>query len=237
MPNPTPSVVASDIMDISASLLNDTAKSIYTYAIQLPYLKKAMVELREHLEYNNVPVTNTVSAIITIPAAITTGTTTINFASTPALPGDLVEIQQAWERLTGTDPFVPLTRVEFLPHYLEGALMNQFVYWSWQGNGFTVLNANQTNDVKLDYIAELINSDTITQTSVIGVINSRSFLEYRTASLIAKFVSFNDDTADALNSEAVNALDRSLGIESKARQAIYTRHRPFRAGWKSRGLF
>lgn len=237
MPNPTPSVLASDIMDAVASLLNDTAKSVFTYTVQLPYLKIAIQQFREELEQNNVPVTDTVSAAITIPAALTTGTTTINFSSSPALPADLIEIQQAWERLTGVDPYVPMTRVEFLPHYLEGSLMSQFVYWAWQGNGFTVLNSNQVNDIKLDYIAELLSTDNITQSTVIGVINSRSFLQYKTAALITEYINFNTEVATSFEGKATEALDRAIGIESKARQAIYTRHRPFRAGWKSRGLF
>jgi hypothetical protein len=221
-------------MDTSAVLMNDSLKTIYPYSVQLPYFKIAFREFREYLELSSSPVTETVSSsVITIPA----GVTTLGFNTIPSLPPDLIEIDQAWEVLTGSTPFVPMTRLDFLPHYLEGSSFNQFIYWAWNGQAMQFLPSAQANDIKLDYIRELMNIEGITQNSIINVINATTFLAYRTAGLLTQYIAFDDARAGILNNDASVSLDRAIGIQSKGRQAIYTRHRPFRAGWKSRGLW
>ena len=227
---------AGNVMDTVAALLNDSAKQNYSYVVQLPYLKVALKELRELFELNNSPVTNATSAVITLPATVTPGITTISSLTIPALPTGLVEIQKVWERATGTDPYTPMTRKEFIPHHLEGILTNQFSIWVWENESIKVLSSLRSNDIKLDYIQELFNS-VVDQNSTIGVINADSFLHYRTAGLCAEFVGENKTRADALNGDAILALDRVLGISNKGRQTIATRHRPFRTGFKSRGLW
>src|SRR5436853_974776 len=105
-------MTAADILDRSAVLLNDSPRSLYTYAAQLPYLNIAIDELQEILEENNVPITNEVSSTLVIPI----GTTVISFTSSPALPSDLIEIQALYERLNGTtNSFIKMERREFLP--------------------------------------------------------------------------------------------------------------------------
>lgn len=230
---PTPiAVLASEIMDSSAVLLNDVAKQVYTYVVQLPFLKISLKELREYLELNNVQCTNETSSVIAVDA----GVTAIGFTTTPALPSDLVEIQELWERERNTDPFVPMVRKEFLPHYLEGEETSMLLLFEWSDNTIKFLPSNRNNDVKIDYIQQLFGN--VTQsTSPIGVINSDSYLHFRTAALCAEFIGENKSRADELNVEAEKSLDRMTGIESKAKQSISTRHRPFRSSWKSRGLW
>lgn len=228
----TPDVNAGTIMDSAAVLLNDAAKQEYTYAVQLPLLKIALKELREWEELNNSQVTDEVSAVITVPH----GVTVIGFNTTPALPQDLIEIQQLWERETGIDPFVPMVREEFLPHYLEGQEINAFLSWAWESNEIRVLPAQIDIDIKLDYIKTLF-ADVTDQNSILKVINCDSFLHYKTAALCAEFIGENPTRAQSLNGAAYEALDRLTGIDNKGKQAIFTRRRPFRAGWKSRGLW
>jgi hypothetical protein len=228
----TPDVTAGEIMNSAAALLNDTAKDVYTFTVQLPYLQIALKELRELFELSNAPVTNETSAVIPVDS----GTTVIGFNTTPALPSNLVEIQQLWERQRNSDPFIPMTKKEYLPHYLEGQETNRFLIWAWIANEIRLLPADGDNDLKIDYIRTLFTAVT-DQNSIIGVINAESFLHFRTAALIAQFIMENKARADELNGNALLAIDRVTGIESKAKQAITTRHRPFRAGFKSRGLW
>jgi len=215
----TPNVTAGEIMDMSAALLNDVQKQIYTYQVQLPYLKLAFKELREKFEESNIPVTNKTSTSITVDAGIFE----VGFFTTPPLPPDLVEIQQLWERPTGTSyPWIPMVRKEFLPHYQEnGQEINQFLIWAWMGNAIHLIPSNGSNDLKLDYISEL--NDIVNESSMIGIINGQSYLIYRTAGLCARFVGENETRANALDIQA----------ENKAKQAINTRKRPFRQGYKS----
>jgi len=230
----TPDTTAGEIMDSAAALLNDTAKDVYTYTVQLPYLKMALKELRELFELSNAPVTNETSAVIPVDAGITA----VGFdTALPArLPSNLVEIQQLWERQRNSDPFIPMTKKEYLPHYLEGQETNRFLIWAWISNEIRLLSADGDNDLKIDYIKTLFTAVT-DQNSIIGVINAESFLHFRTAALIAQFIMENKARADELNGNALLAIDRVTGIESKAKQAITTRHRPFRASFKSRGLW
>jgi hypothetical protein len=223
---------AGDVMDMSAALLNDASMQVYTYAAQLPYLKMALLELREDYEINDMPVTKQTSAVVTVPAS----TTTIGFTTIPALPADLIEINQLWERQAGVDPFIPVTRRDFLPHYLGGVEISQFLVWSWFNNEIKLLPANRANDLKMDYVQELFNT-VVDETSPINVNNAQSFLHYKTAALCARYIGENESRAADLNQQAIDAQDRAIGIATKTRQSIATRRRPFRASFKRRGTW
>lgn len=229
----SPNITAGSVMNLAASLLNDTARSVYSYTAQLPYLNIALQDLRKLLELNNSPVTNETSAIITIPSGITF----LAFGTVaPKLPDDLIEIQQLWERIAGVEPFLPMRKVEFIPHYLEDIEINQFLVWAWINNEIRFLPANIDIDVKIDYIHSLFTNVT-DENSILGVINSDSYLQYRTAALCAEYIGENPTRAMSLNIQAKEAFDILIGIDNKGRQAIYTRRRPFRAAWKNRGLY
>lgn len=227
-------LLASDVMNGSASLLNDSARTVYTYSAQLPYLKLALQELREHFELNNIPVTENVSAVINMPA----GSTEINYNAVgqPALPDDFVEPLELWERAEGVDPYTPMRRRDFLPHSQEGVEINQFLIYVWQDQKIKVLPANRDNDIKIDYIKELFQ-DIEDQDSIINVVNAISFLEYRTAGLCAEFIERNLTSANGLNIYAIAGIERATGIGVKGKQSIQTRRRPFRASYKRRTSF
>jgi hypothetical protein len=227
-----PDLTAGTVMNKAASLMNDTALSVYTYAAQLPYLNIAMQELQEHFELNAIPMTEVVSSVINMPAG--SDEIIYNGVGVPTLPDDMVEPNQLWERAENINPFVPMTRRDYLPHNLEGIETNQFIYYAWQGQKILVLPANQNNDIKIDYIRELFTEAT-GPGSLINVVNAASFLEYRTAGLLAEFIERNVTSANALNAYSVLALDRVTGIGVRGKQSIMTRRRPFRAAYKRGG--
>lgn len=230
---PAAEFTAGAVMDGAAALLNDAAKSVYTYSVQIPYLKIALRELREMMELSNVPVTNKTAEILAIPAS--TGVIEISFVTTPSLPSDLIEIQQIWERATGVNPYVPMVKKEFLPAYLTDGYQpsSNYLIWAWNGNKLQLPPCNEINDLKLNYVYEI--TQIVDQNSTIAVPNGESFLTFRTAALCAQFVMENKERADDLNADAGIAVDRMEGIESKAKQATFTRKRPFRASFKKRG--
>ncbi len=229
-----PDVTSGDIMDRSAALNNDPSKAIYTYTKQLPYLNSALQELQELFELNEVPVVDKRSAVITLAA----GVTEIGFSATdPHLPNDLVEPVLLWERLTGVDPYTPMTKVNTLSLVTAGILINQFVNYVWENQKIKVQESVQSNDIKMDYISRLFAPfRSVNGIDTITIINSQSFLEFRTGALVAQFLGENETRAQALNGSAALALDRVIGISAKGRQSIMTRRRPFRAGWKNRGV-
>ena len=228
----TPDFTAGAVMTAVAALLNDTAQQTYTNAVQLPYLNIASQELQELFEQNEIPVTTETSDEITVEAT----ETAIRFNSPPLLPTDLVEPQQLWEKWEGdTTQYTPMTRVTQLPEYLEGQPTSQRIYWAWNSQEIRLFEATTRTIIKIDYIKALFVQITDPE-QTIGVINGRSFLEFRTAGLCARYIGENPTRADQLDNSASLAMDRVLGIGAKTRQAIITRRRPFRASYKTRGF-
>jgi hypothetical protein len=230
----TVDLVASTVLAKAASLMNDTARTVYTYAAVLPYLQIALQELQEHFELNGISATQLTSSVITVPA----GQIVVNFNAGPALPelpDDMIEPQQLWERNQGIDPYIPMTRREYLPHNLEGILVNSFMYYTWANQRLNFLPSTQNNDIKIDYIKDLF-TPLVDETSLINVINATTFLEYRAAALCAEFIERNQTSSNSLNTYAILALSRATGINVKGKQNILTRRRPFRAAFKKRGF-
>ena len=236
----TTSLTAGEVMDKSASLMNDTAKTVYTHTAQLPYLQMALDELQESFELSNIPITSQTSAAVTVAI----GTTSIDpvdgigSGAAPNYPTDLVEIQQLWERLSGsTDPYVPMTQKEFIPHELDNLPTESLMYWAFMNQviQFNPSGATTARQVKIDYIKKIF-PDLITTATVIGIINARSFLQYRTAGLCSQFIGDNPSRAEELNNFAQMALDRVIGIGVKGKQSINTRRRPFMASYKRRSF-
>jgi len=217
----------AEIIDMVASLMNDTAQTVFTDAACLPYLNIAIDEMQEIFEHNNISITNQVSAVIPVAAGVTD----------ILLPSNLVEVQQVWESPSGTDNWTPLVRKEFLPHYLEEQELSQFLVFALDGQLIKVPPTNQDNELKIDYIKKLIDTP-ITIDSInndIPITNMKTYLGFHTASLCSMFISENPTRAQMLEGQAQEALARTVGIGNKGKQAITTRHRPFRASYKTRG--
>jgi hypothetical protein len=229
----TTSLTAAEVMDRSAALMNDPAKTDYTYVAQLPYLNMAIDELVESLEESNSSPTNNTSATIVVPVGANK-LTPIESVDLPHYPMDLVEIQEVGERTTGTqDPFLPLGKREFL----QGFPPNQsLLFWVWEDQmiKFNPNGALSSRDIQLRYVRQAI-SQAVDHLSVIGTINARSYLSYKTAAFCAMFIGENETRAGILETQAEKAIERLTGINNKGRQQIMTRHRPFRAAWKARG--
>lgn len=224
----------SEIISTVAGLMNDASQSLYTNAVCLPFLNLALDELQELYELNGIPTTNETSAAITIKSGIGK----LGFDTTPALPSDLIEIQQLWESTTGLNQWTPMIKKETIPHYLEdNTTISMFLIWAWEHGHVILVPSNADNDLKIDYTASIFN--TPIQIKDINVnlpfANVKTYLEYKTTALCAMFIAENETRAMALDSLTGTALSRALGIPIKGMQSITTRRRPFRQSFKSRG--
>lgn len=216
-------------MKASAALLNDVALTNFTYVAQIPYLNMALVDLKEILELNNVPITNQSS---NTALTITAGVTKIARNTNPSLPLDLIEIRHLWERDAGTtEDFMPMTKKEFLPN--TTIQISQLVYWAWINDELRFVGATTDRDLRMDYVCDPF-APILVETDVIHYDRAQAFLNYRTAALCAQFIGENKERSDDLNTLAGLAVDRTLGITTKPRQAIATRRRPFMASLKVR---
>lgn len=233
----TINLLASEVMDDAAALLNDAAKNTYTYVIQIPYLNIALKELRKHFELANQPATDqTTSSALEVLA----GAETLEFAPDPPgvidyLPNDLIDIRRAWQRPSGTSQqYIPLSRLSGLPVSLEGTEINTLYGYVWEDQMMKFLPATVDMDIKLEYVRQLFPLIT-DSTDEILCINGDSFLANRTGALVARHVENNEERAVALDSAAGVFLDEVLGIGAKGNQSKNTRRRPFRSRFKSRG--
>lgn len=224
----------NEIIDMVASLQNDTAQTVYTDAAVLPYFNMALRDLQEEFELNNIPVTNEVSSSLNVPL----NTTVIAFTSTtPTLPSNLIEIQRVWESDEGQNVWTPMFKREFIPHYIEGVNVTKFGIWAWMDNEIHLPSSIQDNDLKLDYTKSIFSTIAIAAIDTemgIKFQNVFSYLGYRTAALCSLFIGENETRAMALQGEAGQALYKSMGISVKGKQSIMVRRRPFRASYKGR---
>ena len=230
----TTSVTAGEIMDQSAVLLNDPAKTDYTYVVLEPFLRIAYDELVDsQMDSQNQPL-NQLSDPIIVPIG-TNRVYSQHSLNEPKYPHELAEIQEISERLAGSnDPYVPMKRVEF-PHPVPA--QDRLGYWAWELESiqFNPAGATTPRQIIIKYIKGLVGNFQTTPNSIVGGTNSRAFLVYKTAALAAMFVGENKERAEVLESQAQRAMERHESISNKGRQQIMTRHRPFRANWKMRG--
>lgn len=236
MATDTTSVTAGEIMDQSAVLLNDPAKTDYTYAVLEPFLRIAYDELVDsQMDTQNQPL-NQISDPIIVPVG-TNKLHPIHSLNTPHYPGDLAEIQEISERLAGSDgPYIPMKRTEFPGPF---PAQERLFYWGWEYERiiFNPNGATSAREIIIKYIRGLVGNFQTTPSSIVGGTNSRAFLSYKTAALAAMFIGENPERAAILEDHAQKALERHESISNKGRQQIMTRHRPFRAAFKARGGF
>jgi hypothetical protein len=149
-------------------------------------------------------------------------------------PIDLVDIQKMYETPQGQNAYIPMNRLEFIPHELEANEISQLLYFVWIDEEIRFVAANSPNDIKIDYV-KMLFVPVADASTPINVTNAVTYLAYRTAGLCSEFIGENKTRADALNGMAVMSMDRSLGISTKGRQSIVTKRRPFMQAYRRHG--
>lgn len=222
-------IKAGDIFLNSRALLNDALEDVYTDAILLPYLKMAVVDLRLECEDNNIPFTNITSAWITIDA----GVTGIGGPDQPALPRDLIEIVEMYEKTAGSsNDGMLMSRRRFEPKTETQTTFLQV--YTWQGQRVHFIGATSDIEVKIDYISQNIGEVT-DKNSLILIYNSCAFLWFRTAAMAAMYIMENKTRADDLNAEAARCIESMEAIAQKSEQGMPVRRRPFMSSYRQRG--
>lgn len=232
---PTP----SEILSMSASLQNDTRKSVYTDKAQLPYFNMALRALQEEFELNNIPSTDETSAILSVGVGVSRIAIT---GTVPTYPSNLIEIRNLWESPVGENSWTPVTLKSFLPQNWQGTPpVNQFIVWAWNDNEIKLIAASSPIDLKLEYIKSLfptIDDSNFDDDLGAKYKNIFNYLGFKTAAYCSAFIGENPDRAMALNGEANVALSRSLGISVKGQQNLGgVRRRPFMESFKMRSRY
>jgi len=235
MANDTASFTAGHIADYAAALLNDPAKTDYTYPVLQPFIMMAYYELVDtQMDGQQPPLVFTAPPVL-IPAGADTMYPEYSL-NTPHYHEHVSEIQEIGERLAGTtELFTKMKRTEFLGYI--GPPGEKLRLWTWENEAikFPVGGATTAREVQIKCLRGLTSGLLPPPEMIIAGHNTHTYLIYKTASLAAMFIGENPERAAILDDQAQKALDRVESIDNKGRQQIMTRHKPFRASWKLRG--
>lgn len=170
-------VTAGNIMDRSAALLSDPSKITFTYTLQLPFLTLAWDELQEELVANGIL---DVQELTSSPITVTAGITDLSPVGQPA---DLLFPIKLWERAVGQTDNDWIEMVEKINDPGEVMQVTELETWYWEENAIKFRGAISNREIKIRYQKDLISI--VSDTSIISVTNSKSFLSHRTAALVA----------------------------------------------------
>jgi len=212
-------VLASEIMDQSASMLNDTAKTLYSYVAQLPYLRKAAEDLELIL--------------------IELGQSSLQRAESGTLDVDASDIDQALTNVP-SNLFIPINVFERArdANDEEWQLMTEQAWeenvaqgvtlgnWTFRNNQIIFPPCSADREVYVTYWRQLVAITS--ESSNAEVVGSKTYLAAKTAELCARYIGENPERADALLSvEVIPLRDRLENIYVKSSQSLRVRRRRF----------
>jgi len=222
-------VKAGEIFEQARFFLNDQIGAVFTDEVLQPALKSAYQELRMECEDNNIPYTNLTSSAITV----TSGMTDIGGSTGPALPSDLIDIIEVYERISGNNSdYKLMRRKNFLPK--TDVQTNYLEVYTWQKQVINFLGSLGDIEIKIDYVGESLSMP-INKNSEIAIYNSCAFLWYRTAALASEFIGENESRAKSLNADTIRCLETMENIGIKNQQSMPVRRRPFMSSYRQRG--
>jgi hypothetical protein len=209
-------LIASEIMDDAALLMNDSARVTWTYTVQVPWLKRAINALSDELAVSGIQLTRKVTSPV---LSVATGAVTI------PMPSDCIVPLNLYERLSGSSfPFIPLKELMFIP--AGSSQTDSLGYWAYQGtllNSVPVidlLGATTNREVRVEYIRFLPYAGVVSGTDFTADIpwNAKRFLSAKTAEYITRFVLKDKVRGDELKIESGEAKYKIVQIWVKKQQ-------------------
>lgn len=209
---------AGSVMDYAANCLNDRNRTLYTYTVQLPYLRMAIKGLEKDFILHNVPLQLEVSSVIPVVAG----------ESTLTLPADFFIPISLEERRTGStklNDFFPLK--EKTTESGIDPVINLYE-WAFREGEIKFNPATENKDIRLTYYRFLPNvASELTNITEDG---ASITLAFKTGELLAKYIGGNLERAASLREDYETELDKLLSVYVRAGQHNRVRRRPFRVG-------
>lgn len=214
------SFLASDVMDAAAALLNDTALSTFSYAAQLPYVKRANEILETVMLANGISVQRQVSAVLTVPVSAVNN----DLSGLVGYPSDMLVPIRCWERTAGSGlTYSLMTELDWEPEIVPTVSLT---YWVFRNNKIYTPGSTASANVKVDYWRQL--SAITAAGSSEEVAASKVYLSAKTAELCARYIGQNKEIADDLLTDEVGpAQDLLERIYVKNSQGTRSRRRRF----------
>lgn len=193
-----PVVLASDIMDASAVLLNDASLSLFTYTTQLPYLKRANQVLEQILIGYGLDVQRQQSAPISVGVG----------ALVVTLPADFLLPIKLFERAGGNvnDPWTLMSEGDWNPESVTQ--LTTLRYWAFYNNAINLVGATVARDVLLEYdrMLAVTSGSSSPQDNYL----MSAFLSSKTAEFCARYIGLNETMANAIRDNEVLAAEDML---------------------------
>jgi hypothetical protein len=214
-------MLASEVMDEAAALMNDSGKFTWGYPELLPYLQRAYRTMELTFFLNGVRELKEISTVIDI----------LENSETIPLPPDFVQpIAIAERAATSSDSFMSVAESEW-----GGDLKSDDIqYWVFREGELRINPPRTHREVKLRYRKSLM---TITgENSNISIMLAKPYLSAKTAANASAFGASNAERAAILNAEANDCLSMLVNSEIRNQQGIKFRRRPYGYSRRSRGM-
>lgn len=213
-------MLASEVMDEAAALMNDAQKFTWGYTQLLPYLRRAYGTLELHLFLNGVRSLKEMSTVLQVSALSPTIT---------LLPTDFVQAISMEERASGsTDSFFPVTESD----WEQDLKSDSIVFWNWREEALKINPPNTNREIKLKYRKGL--TPIIGENTNITILLSKSYLSAKCAANASAFGASNNERAAILNSEANTELAMLINAEIRNQQGVSYKRRPYGASRRAR---
>jgi len=213
-------MLASEVMDEAAALMNDAQKFTWGYTQLLPYLRRAYGTMELHLFLNGVRDLKEVSAVLQVTALSPTVT---------LLPTDFVQAISMEERASGsTDVFFPVVESD----WEQDLKSDSILYWNWRESGLKINPPNVNREIRLKYRKGL--TPILGENTNITILLSKPYLSAKTAANASAFGAANAERAAILNSEANSELSMLINSEIRNHQGVSFRRRGYGAARRAR---
>jgi hypothetical protein len=197
---------------------------LFTYDIQLPYVRIALQDLVADLEINESSYIREIAYIV-VPA----GEKQIGGSDpgAPALPTDFRFPINLYERIPNTtDVFMAMKEVKW--DIVDNPPSTWHVYWNFREGEIKLPGATRDIEVMVKYVKNA--PAVVSETSVIPYTGADSLLTYKLAALLCRYVGSNEVRANTLATLYLDYLRKFIGVGVKQRQAFPTGRPGFRSG-------
>jgi hypothetical protein len=212
-------MLASEVMDEAAALMNDAGKLTWGYTQLLPYLQRAYRTLELNLFLNGVRSLQELSLVTFVPA----------FTSEVVLPPDFVQPIAIGERAAGSDDGYNMVTESAWDQDLK---VDSIYYWVWREDGLKVNAPNLDREILIRYRKGL--TTILGENSNISILLSKPYLSAKTAANASAFGASNMERAGVLNTEANDCLTMLINSEIRNQQGLRFRRRPYGHGRRAR---
>ncbi len=220
-------MLASVVMDRARAALNDRSAQLFTNDVLLPFLNNAWEDLQSEMQVNGLPTVYETTSALTIPA----GAIIISGSSTPALPSDIIEPRNLYERAPSETRWIPMQEYNSLLPTTQGSTLN---LWQWREDELRLVGSTAIREVLIEYVKSLI--EIVGPNTVIPLNAAKLYLAYKTAAEAASDIGQNGTRASSLSARAEVEKAKFIAIRVKGQQGVSTRRIPYTRRVQCRSL-